>query len=187
MQPKNSSNVNNLDKNETKTIKKNINTNQINNNQTIETNLNKNIIINNTAQKINLNSTISTNNDSINQINNSINKSTVKIISLNTNGMKSNATYINELIEENDIVLFLETWHEKLDEFDKILYKNFKIKKYTKLATRVFKTGRASGGMVFVVKESLESSCNFYNDRIGILTIGNTVIIGVYDLRRWKQ
>ena len=107
----------------------------------------------------------------------------MKIASLNCYGLKSNNKYVNKLINQNDITFLCETWTKTKDEFNNLIdNENLKTyfkpdKKYNNPSNMI---GRPKGGIAWIIKENIACKCEHLTDRLTLLKMPKTTIIGAY-------
>lgn len=107
-------------------------------------------------------------------------KSFIRIVSINTRGLKNNLALINQYIEEYDVLVVQETWLEDPDTINEFLIKTYNINTFQIKASRKVEIGRPKGGLAFIAKNHLK--CNFreISEYIGVLKMRGTAIVGVY-------
>ena len=96
--------------------------------------------------------------------------------------MNQNIPYINELVNNHQIIFLQETMTNKINKLKAIIRNNhlfnFHFREATKLDMK--SRGRYSGGITFIANKNTESTCYFPTKRIGVLKSKNLAIIGVY-------
>ena len=114
-----------------------------------------------------------------------IENSLVRIVGVNTHGLKSNSVYIASLIESNDIIFICEHWlsnAEKLivAELTKPTHEDFFTAAEKKLQ------GRPYGGNCFLIRKNLLENTEIIYENENILAIQlqigdlKLIVIGIY-------
>lgn len=88
--------------------------------------------------------------------------------------------YVLEIAMKYDITMIQETFVKKLKTLEKLFFKNDIIKLYPKFATRRYKLGRGSGGMLIISKMNLNIKVDYYNERICKIKVGDLIIVPAY-------
>ncbi|RNA25272.1 hypothetical protein BpHYR1_004095 [Brachionus plicatilis] len=107
---------------------------------------------------------------------------TTSIITYNCHGLKSNAFFVNNLLNQADVILLQETWlHWNEDIRNEIDSTNL-FKAYYIATIRSAKSGRSPGGLGWPINKKFSSkiSCQHVNSNISILTFDKIALIGVY-------
>jgi exonuclease III len=107
---------------------------------------------------------------------------TLNIVSLNCNSIKNRSQYVNKLTDKYDVVFLQECWLDNRKEFINLVGKNSRLKMYYKASDSVYAgVGRRSGGIGWIVNKKVgKSKVEFINDRISLLKIRDTTLVGVY-------
>jgi exonuclease III len=105
--------------------------------------------------------------------------SNFKIATLNIGGINNNAGYLNSLVMSHNIVCIQETWATTAKTISDAIYCSKKrVVHYP--ASRRHKTGRASGGIAFILDTDLKYESRFISPRLRLLKVSNLTIINVY-------
>jgi hypothetical protein len=104
----------------------------------------------------------------------------LSIMSLNTNGIKTNYNYLNKAIWKYDIIVLQETMSINTKKIKDAFRNNNRLKFFNKKATKTNIKGRGSGGLSFIVNSKYSPDVDFPSDRIGVLRIENLAIVNVY-------
>lgn len=103
----------------------------------------------------------------------------LKIATLNVGGINNNTEYLNKLVLTHNIVCVQETWATNKNSIKKNIYCLNK-RLYFSPARKVSKLGRPSGGLAFIVDNDLKCQVIFKSERVGLINIGDTIIVNVY-------
>ncbi|RNA40614.1 RNA-directed DNA polymerase from mobile element jockey-like [Brachionus plicatilis] len=106
-------------------------------------------------------------------------ESHLSIATININGIRNNMNYLNKLIIENQVVCIQATWAESIKTIDESIFIPKKSIFWTP-ATRFFNTGRASGGLAFILNDDLNPKFSTLNERISLIKLSGLAIINVY-------
>jgi hypothetical protein len=114
-----------------------------------------------------------------------VNSTEIKILTLNCKNLKSNVEYINEEIENHDIIFIQEHWLNEIEINninDYINCENVKAELISSIDIVQQKQGRPHGGIGWLIKNSIKvSEIKHISKRISMLILNDrTCIIGVY-------
>ncbi|CAF1086701.1 unnamed protein product [Brachionus calyciflorus] len=105
----------------------------------------------------------------------------LSICSLNCKNLLSNFNYVNELLEQVDIVFLQETWLKTAKQAKKVINKNFKFVHKSSM-TPEYSVGRPHGGTGWIINKKFQKNIKieFISDRISMCQINETYLIRVY-------
>jgi exonuclease III len=124
-----------------------------------------------------LNTTNLNHSSSLNCSNTNENYRTLKIVTFNTHGIKTNYITVNALAELNDVVLVQESMclnDQIMEQLITVPNRSVYVKKASE------SEGRPIGGLIIIVKSTLKHTCYFERLNIGVLILGKLAIINVY-------
>ena len=104
----------------------------------------------------------------------------IKLAILNVNSINKDINYQNQLINENDITIFIETMATKKEMVTSTIKNTQEVTCHFNPALKQSMRGRGSSGIVAIAKKYLHSQSYNPSERITVITIENLFIIAVY-------